>query len=53
MAAPASHLTLHAPMLDAGDDAAAHRALAVTLDAHGVKVRVRVIFDVLDALACD
>jgi hypothetical protein len=49
----ATHVTLHAPVLEAGEGAAANRALAATLDAQGVKVRVRVIFDVLDALYCD
>jgi hypothetical protein len=53
IAATASHVTLHGPLLDAGDDAAASRALAASLDAQGVKIRVRVIFDVLDALYCD
>jgi hypothetical protein len=51
--ASAAHVTLHSPLLDGGDDAAANRALAVSLDAQGVKVRVRVIFDVLDALYSD
>lgn len=53
IAAAASHVTLHGPLLDPGEDAAAGRALAASLDAQGVKVRVRVIFDVLDALYCD
>jgi hypothetical protein len=53
VAATRSHVTLHGPLLDGGEDAAAGRALAATLDAQGVKVRVRVIFDVLDALCCD
>jgi len=53
IAATTSHVTLHGPLLDAGEDAAAGRALAASLDAQGVKVRVRVIFDVLDALYCD
>ena len=51
--APSTHVTLHGPFLDATDGAARNRALAVSLDAQGVKVRVRVIFDVLDALYCD
>jgi hypothetical protein len=50
---PATHVTMHGPMLDSGDDATANRALAISLDARGVKVRVRVIFDVLDALFLD
>jgi hypothetical protein len=45
--------TCDAPEEDATDGAARNRALAVSLDAQGVKVRVRVIFDVLDALYCD
>jgi hypothetical protein len=53
IAATATHVTLHGPLLDGGDDAAASRALAASLDAQGVKIRVRVIFDVLDALYCD
>jgi hypothetical protein len=48
-----AHVTLHAPLLDGRGDSASNRALAVSLDAQGVKVRVRVIFDVLDALYCD
>jgi hypothetical protein len=52
-AMPAAHVTMHGPMLDGGDAAASNRALAVSLDAQGVKVRVRVIFDVIDALYCD
>jgi hypothetical protein len=48
-----AHTTLHGPLLERGDDAASNRALAVSLDAQGVKVRVRVIFDVLDALYCE
>jgi hypothetical protein len=53
ISAIATHVTLHAPVLDPGVDAAANRALAATLDAQGVKVRVRVIFDVLDARYCE
>jgi hypothetical protein len=53
IAALATHVTLHAPLLDAGDESAANRALAASLDAQGVKIRVRVIFDVLDALFCE
>ena len=50
---PRAHVTLHGRFSTRGEDAAANRALAVSLDAQGVKVRVRVIFDVLDALYCD
>jgi hypothetical protein len=49
----ASHVTLHAPLLEASDASASNRALAVSLDAQGVRIRVRVIFDVLDALYND
>lgn len=53
IAAPGAHVTLHGPLLERGEDAATNRALAVSLDAQGVKVRVRVIFDVLDAVYCE
>jgi hypothetical protein len=51
--AAAAHVTPHAPLPDGASDAAAGRALAVSLDAQGVKIRVRVIFDVLDAFHGD
>jgi hypothetical protein len=53
VAAPESHLTLHGPLFNPGDECAANRALAVSLDECGVKVRVRVIFDVADACSFD
>jgi hypothetical protein len=53
IAATTAHLTLHGPMLDASEASANNRALAASLDRNGVKVRVRVIFDVLDGLYCE
>lgn len=53
MRTPATHLTLHGPYFDGGAESSANRALAISLDEMGVRVRVRVIFDVVDALAFD
>jgi hypothetical protein len=53
IAATSAHLTLHGPMLDPSPGAGRNRALAASLDENGVKVRVRVIFEVLDGLYCD